>query len=199
MINSTLKEVILLTWPTLVIVLSIFIILRVSYILRCDRGFKLHEELFDLLFVAYILILFQLVTSQDISGGGTNLMPFKEIFRYDFGTREFTKQVIGNIIMFMPLGYFAGNYCKIKKISGIALITFLCSFIIESVQHFIGRSFDIDDIILNVFGGIFGFLVLIALRAIESHLPDFLRRDWFKNILCILLVFVIGIFIFKII
>lgn len=198
MIHSTLREVILLTWPTLVIVLSIFIILRVGYIISCNRDFKLHEELFDLLFISYILILFQLVTSQDLSGGGTNLMPFREILRYDIGTKAFTKQVIGNIVMFMPLGYFAGNYCRVKKISGIALITLLCSFIIESVQHFIGRCFDIDDILLNVFGGILGFLILIAFRAIENHLPDFMRRDWFKNILSVLLIILVVLFLIRI-
>lgn len=192
MIHSTLRQVVDITWPTLVIVLSIFIILRIAYITKSDRGFVLHEEIFDLLFVAYILVLYQLVTSQDIAGGGTNLMPFREILRYDVGTINFKKQVIGNIVMFMPFGYFAGSYCKIKKVSGIALMSLLVSLIIETVQHYIGRCFDIDDIILNVCGGICGFLVLIAFRAIEKHLPDFMQRDWFKNVICIVILALIA-------
>ena len=73
-----IKNVINMTWPTLVIVLSIIIILRVTYIFKNERrSVVLHEELFDLLFLAYLIVLFQLVTSQDLPGGGTNFMPFK--------------------------------------------------------------------------------------------------------------------------
>ena len=191
--ESTIRSVIKMSLPTLVIVLTIVIILRVTRILKSDKSkFVLHEEIFDLLFVAYILVLYQLVTSQDIAGGGTNLMPFREILRYDVGTINFKKQVIGNIVMFMPFGYFAGSYCKIKKVSGIALMSLLVSLIIETVQHYIGRCFDIDDIILNVCGGICGFLVLIAFRAIEKHLPDFMQRDWFKNVICIIILALIA-------
>ena len=41
MINSTLREAVLISWPTLVIVLSIIIILRITYITRSDRKFEL--------------------------------------------------------------------------------------------------------------------------------------------------------------
>ncbi len=197
MINSAVRDVILLLWPSLVIVLSIVVILRITYILRSDRKFVFHEEIMDFIFLAYVLILFQLVSSQDISGGGTNLMPFKEILRYDFGSANFYRQVLGNILLFIPLGYFASKYCKLKGLGGITLVTLLCSGIIETVQHFIGRSFDIDDIILNLVGGIIGFLIYIAFSAIEKHLPDFLRKDWIKNIIALFIMILIGLYIYK--
>lgn len=198
MIKDTLKEVILLTWPTLVIVLSIIIILRIAFILKSERRFAIYEEIFKLLFIAYVLVLFELVSSQDVSIiGGTNLVPFREIFRYKFGSVSFYKQVVGNIVLFIPLGYFASYYCKIKKISIISLVVMLISLIIESVQHFIGRSFDVDDILLNVVGGIIGFLIYISLSAIERHMPELFKKNWFKNIICIILMILICVFIYK--
>ncbi len=198
--NYEIKNVINMTWPTLVIVLSIIIILRVTYIFKNDRrSMVLHEELFNLLFLAYLIVLFQLVTSQDLPGGGTNLMPFREILRYDYGTRSFYKQVFGNILMFVPLGYYATSYCKIKNLGAITVISLLSSSIIETVQHFIGRTFDIDDIILNVVGGILGFLLYTALNAIKKHLPKALQKDWIYNILSILLIAIIIIYIIKIV
>ncbi len=197
MINEALKDVILMSWPTLVIVLAIVIILRVAYLTKSERKFVLYEEIFDLLFLAYVLILFQLVTSQDIAGGGTNWMPFREILRYDVGTTEFYKQVLGNMLLFVPLGYFASKYCKLKGLGGITIITLLCSATIETVQHFIGRSFDIDDIILNVTGGIIGFLIYVALKAIGKHLPEFLRKDWIKNIISIIILVFIVLYTYK--
>jgi glycopeptide antibiotics resistance protein len=195
-----IKNVLNLTWPTLVIVLSIIAILGVTFILKSERkSTVLHEEIFNLLFLAYLIVLFELVTSQDLPGGGTNLMPFREILRYDYGTRSFYKQVFGNILMFVPLGYYATSYCMIKNLGAITVISLLSSSIIETVQHFIGRTFDIDDIILNVVGGIIGFLLYRGLNSIKKHLPDFLQRDWIYNILSVLLVGLIVFYLIKII
>ena len=194
-----IKNVINLTWPTLVIVLSIIIILRLTYIFKSERkSMVLHEELFNLLFLAYLIVLFELVTSQDLPGGGTNFMPFREILRYDYGTRSFYKQVFGNILMFVPLGYYATSYCKIKNLGTITLVSLLASSVIETVQHFIGRTFDIDDIILNVVGGIIGFLLYKGLSSIKKHLPDFLQKDWIYNILSVLFVGLIIFYLIKI-
>ena len=155
------------------------------------RKFCLYEEIFEILFLAYLVLLFQLVTSQDLPGGGTNLMPFREILRYDVGTKTFYKQVFGNILLFIPLGYFATSYCKIKGLGTITLVSLLSSITIEVTQHYIGRTFDIDDIILNVAGGFVGYLIFIICDTLESHLPAFFSTDLFKNILTIILCVII--------
>ena len=176
------------------------LLLRVTYIMTSDkRKFCLYEEIFEILFLAYLVLLFQLVTSQDLPGGGTNLMPFREILRYDIGTKAFYKQVFGNILLFIPLGYFATSYCKIKGLGTITLVSLLSSLTIEVTQHYIGRTFDIDDIILNVVGGIVGFLIYTALNAIRNHMPKFLQRDWFYNLLSILLLVALVLYVYKII
>ena len=198
--ESAIRSVIKMSWPTLVIVMTIVIILRVTYIMTSDkRKFCLYEEIFELLFLAYLVLLFQLVTSQDLPGGGTNLMPFKEILRYEVGSKAFYKQVFGNILLFIPLGYFATSYCKIKGLGTITLVSLLSSLTIEVTQHYIGRTFDIDDIILNVVGGIVGFLLYTALTAIRNHMPKFLQRDWFFNLLSIIVLIVLGLYVYRII
>lgn len=195
-----IRNVIELTWPTLAIVISIVVILRLTYFFRSEhRHMVLHEELFELLFLVYLIILFQLVTSQDLPGGGTNFMPFREILRYDYGTRAFYKQVFGNILLFVPLGYFATSYCKIKNLGTITLVSLMSSTVIEVVQHFIGRSFDIDDIILNVVGGIVGFLLYTGLTAIKNHLPKVLQKDWIYNILSVVFIALLIFYIFKVV
>lgn len=198
--ESAIRSVIKMSWPTLAIVMTIVIILRVTYIMTSDkRKFCLYEEIFELLFLAYLVLLFQLVTSQDLPGGGTNLMPFKEILRYEVGSKAFYKQVFGNILLFIPLGYFATSYCKIKGLGTITLVSLLSSLTIEVTQHYIGRTFDIDDIILNVVGGIVGFLLYTALNAIRNHMPKFLQRDWFFNLLSIIVLIVLGLYVYRII
>lgn len=199
MIKSTFFEVLNTTWPTLVIFLTIIILLRVFTILNTSKKFILHEELLLLLFITYILFLFELVTSRDVYMNGTNLVPFREMFRYPVGSENFNRQVIGNILLFMPFGFFATYYTKIKKISSISFMSLLVSLTIEVVQKYIGRSFDVDDIILNVVGGILGFLVYIGLDAIRKKLPSIFQKDGFYNFLSILLVIIIGLYLFGII
>lgn len=199
MIKSTFFEVLNTTWPTLVIFLTIIILLRVFTILNTSKKFVLHEEILLLLFITYILFLFELVTSRDVYMNGTNLVPFREMFRYPVGSENFNRQVIGNILLFMPFGFFATYYTKIKKISSISFMSLLVSLTIEVVQKYIGRSFDVDDIILNVVGGILGFLVYIGLDAIRKKLPSIFQKDGFYNFLSILLVIIIGLYLFGII
>ena len=198
--EKAIRGVIESSWPTLAVLLAIFIIIRTaSYFRGEDRHFVLHEELFKLLFMTYLIMLFQLVTSQDISAfNSTNFIPFKEILRYNVGTVNFNKQVIGNILLFIPFGYFVSSYSNIKNLGTISLVSFLSSLVIEIVQHFIGRSFDVDDIILNVVGGILGFLVFISLDAIKNHMPNMFRKDWFYNLLSILIIVVIALYLIKI-
>lgn len=200
MVRSAFFDLLDGAWPTLIIFLVIIIILRMFYIKNTDKKFILHEELMLLLSVTYILLLFELVTGRDVSlNNGYNLVPLREILRYDIGSENFYRQVIGNILIFIPFGFFATYYTKINKIRNITFMTFLVSLTIETVQKFIGRSFDIDDIILNVIGGIVGFLGYVALDAIKKKLPSVFRKDGFYNFLSILLVVVLVLYLLGII
>lgn len=75
------------------------------------------------------------------------------------------KQIIWNIILFIPMWFFIPIILKTKNnIKNIVLIALLSSFFIEALQYFIWviigfnyRVSDIDDIILNVLGFVLGF------------------------------------------
>src|SRR5699024_1806752 len=109
-----------------------------------------------LLFIIYVLCLFYVVTFQDVSWSTSNFTPFSEMFRYEIGSRLFIKNVLGNVILFLPYGFFAAYYLKLKKPWSILGLSILVSLTIETTQLLIGRVFDIDDIILNTIGGLFG-------------------------------------------
>lgn len=175
-------------WPMLTIFLVVIIAIRVSYLRINREHFVFYREFLNLVFVVYVLILFQLLTDAEINTtGGLNLVPFTEMFRYRIGSSLFYSNVIGNILIFLPFGYFVSGYVKATKISHIFFISAISSLTVELVQLQIGRSFDIDDIILNVVGAIAGFLLYIALNAIKKHLPRFLQSDTFYNIICVIL------------
>lgn len=179
------------TWPMLLIFVVVLTTIRLNYIFEKGEKFVLYREFFSLLFVVYILLLFGLVTNTDVQGISNNFIPFKEILRYEFGSKYFIWNVVGNIALFVPFGFFISLFLNSKKMNRPLLITFITSLTIELVQMFIGRSFDVDDMILNCLGGIIGFLIFIGLAAIKKHLPKILQRDIVYNILTVLLILLI--------
>ena len=174
-------------WPMLIIFVVVLVVTRIFYIKNNKRETVLYKEILALLFIIYLLLLFELVTNTETAAKGINLVPFTEIFRYTFGSKLFLYNVIGNIIVFIPFGYFISSYIKSKGIGPIFSIALITSLTIELVQLKIGRAFDIDDIILNVTGGIIGFLLYVGLDAIKKRLPALFQRDWIYNIICVFL------------
>ncbi len=197
MVVNLIKQVINDIWPMLVVFIVALSLLRFFYLQNHRERFCLHQELSYLLAIIYIWLLFSILTSTEISRtSGINLTPFSEILRYKFGSKLFNYNVIGNILIFVPFGYLIGSYVAPKKIWPVIITTLITSFTVEFVQLHIGRSFDIDDILLNVVGGFLGYLLYIGLSAINRHLPDFFKSDLFYNILYIVLIILFGIYVF---
>ena len=187
MIENTLNETLSGVWPMLAIFLVVIISIRIASMLINKEKFIFHKEFLTLVFIIYALMLFELVTNKDLGGRGVNLIPFKEILRYEFKSELFKCNVIGNLVMFLPFGYFVSHYIKAKKVFHIFTLSAIASFTIEFVQLQIGRAFDIDDVLLNIIGGICGFLLYIGLNAIKNHLPSIFRKNIFYDIICIII------------
>ena len=82
------------------------------------------------------------------------LEPFHEIRRVLQGGSYWGIFLLaGNIIMFMPIGFFPALLWKNWRWWKSLLAGFCTSCTIEFVQLFVGRSTDIDDVILNTTGG----------------------------------------------
>lgn len=106
-----------------------------------------------------------------------NLRPFIWVNEvYDMGVRRMMSQLLLNIGMFVPLGLLLPIVFKVMgkfwKTAAAALGT---TFIIETLQYFMGRSADIDDVIMNFVGGVIGYLVFILFRRLWG------RRNWWEN------------------
>ena len=197
MIKQTFMEVLPDVWPMLIIITVILSSLRITYLITKHKKFLLHKEIIYLLAIIYILCLFHVVTFQDVNYGVSNFTPFKEIFRYEFGTYKFFRNVVGNILLFVPFGFLSSYLLKNNKLGIATILTVIASLTIEVVQYYIGRVFDIDDIMLNVIGGIVGFLVYIGLDAVRRKIKLF-RNDTVLDILIIILLVLVMAYSFNI-
>ena len=187
-LSTTIQGVVNFTWPMVLISSIIIISFRIAYLLKNHVKFVLYQDLLMLCFIIYVLCLFQVVTFQDtVSWSSNNFIPFREIFRYAFGSRLFVKNVVGNMLLFLPFGFFVSYYLKCKKVWLPLILTLIASISIETVQMIIGRVFDIDDILLNLFGGCLGFLCYYVLSKIGEKLPSVLKSEMFLNIIAIVL------------
>ena len=199
MFRDTILEIFDQTWPMILICMTIIISLRIAYLIKNKENLILYKELMLLLFAIYIMCLFYVVTFQDVSWSTSNFIPFKEILRYEFGSRLFILNVVGNMLMFLPYGFFVGYLLKNKKVIVAVILGIITSVTIETTQLQIGRVFDIDDIILNVFGVVIGFLIYRFLEGIRGKLPGILKHPLFYNFIVIVMLGLMGLYLFNLI
>ena len=110
------------------------------------------------------------------SGERVNLVPFRTIstfFRH-FIPDVFLVNIVGNIVMFMPWGFgLVLLWRKNRSVRRVLLLCFLITALIESGQLFIGRSVDVDDLILNFAGGCAGAALCAGLKRVFPVLEEF--------------------------
>ena len=106
-----------------------------------------------------------------------NLKPFIWVREtYDMGFRKMIQQLFLNVAMFIPYGFLLPMvFKKLRNISGQTLAVFITTFSIEALQFLIGRSADIDDVIMNCLGGSLGYLCFKLVNL------TFSRKPWWKN------------------
>ena len=127
------------------------------------------------IFICYILLLmkilffsrislFELFHSQGASFRSFNFIPFYSIWQYLSGStanlRTFAfGNVVGNIVIFIPLGIYLPTFKKDKRVKTNLLFIFIVSLFVEIMQGIFGiGASDIDDILLNCLGGWVGLL-----------------------------------------
>lgn len=101
------------------------------------------------------------------SGYGINLIPFRTIRGYfrHFIFNIFMVNIVGNIVMFIPWGFgLPLLWKKRQSVRSVVLFSALLPLFIETVQLFIGRSVDVDDLILNFAGGLMGGFSYLLIR-----------------------------------
>ena len=128
------------------------------------------EKLIRITFIIYLVgvLVFTLVIRESLvfrtfDNRGTVLVPFREYTELLHGHNRvfWIKQIILNILLFVPLGILLPMICdRFKKLWKIVLIGFLFSCLIEVMQYITGRGLtEIDDVINNTLGAFLGFLI----------------------------------------
>jgi glycopeptide antibiotics resistance protein len=143
--------------------------------------------------VAYLAVLLKLFVFKDFSFSifslhyrypvlwmvDNNYVPLKTILPYLIGHPTWIdaiRNVLGNIIPFMPIGFLLPLvYRPIswKGVLGIAVAFSLCIEIPQLVLR--AGIFDVDDILLNTLGGMLGYLVFLLLT--KRMRSGFIHRE----------------------
>ena len=194
MFSNSIKEILLDIWPSLIICFIIITSLRITFLVKNKIKFIFYKEILMLGFIMYVIALFEVVTFQDVSWSSSNFIPFKEMLRYEFGTKLFFKNVVGNMIMFIPFGFFTSYFLKLKKIYSVFILTLLTSITIETTQLLIGRVFDIDDILLNILGGLIGYFIFKIIYKIKFLKKESIYNIIISVILILIVFYLIGVF-----
>lgn len=103
-----------------------------------------------------------------------NLELFKEIrrfivYRHTLGTRAVVLNLLGNIVAFLPFGFFLPvMYPKCRSFLYTVFFSFEFSLLVETIQLVskVG-SFDVDDLLLNTVGGAIGCLIFFWMNRIR--------------------------------
>jgi glycopeptide antibiotics resistance protein len=143
------------------------------------RHYGLAKEIGMMLLFLYCCLLILLVSPMAFQGGWLtlgrwreflnpqyiNLTPLQTILRYTPGSDAFYINIVGNILLFIPVGLYAA--CLLEKPSWwkATLAVAFFSAAIEMSQLLSFRVTDVDDVILNTLGGFLGYIIYLMLRS----------------------------------
>jgi len=127
----------------------------------------------------WILILKLGVRFSYMEKRSVNLVPFTDPL-FANGKIDIS-EIILNVVIFVPLGIYAGVLFKRWNFAKKLFIFFLVSLIVEALQFILAvGAFDITDIITNTSGGIIGLLIF---KAIEKVFDSIVKAQKFINII----------------
>ena len=146
------------------------------------------NKLTTVLFIIYLIVLFWIIVFKFNlrlpplrNMRSINLIPFSQPLilngKIAFG------EIIMNVVIFVPLGMYAGilfkRWITLKKL----FLFFLISLICEVLQYIlnIGAS-DITDIINNTLGGLIGLMIF---NGIEKAFKNIVKAQKFINIIAL--------------
>lgn len=217
----------------------VYAVIRIITVKRRKLTVRWIDELVKLLFVCYLTGLISLVILPVnfwlhvydgiflgwwdeilpvFSFGGFNLIPTViKVISGELIIGSWVKtMLIGNIAMFLPLGFFLPFVTEKVNRRNIFASAIVVPFIAELLQMIFGRSFDFDDLICNFIGIVIGSFVGFAIRNIEGknrttedlpikgHLPKTTEKQqekstmkkWIKILIIVLAVVLVLAFVF---
>lgn len=165
----------------------VYLIIRVVTVKRNKLKVEWLKEIKKLLFTCYLTGLISLVVLPAnfwlsffdgillcrwdemlpiFSFGGFNLVPsLIKALSGELIIGSWAKtMLIGNIAMFLPLGFFLPFVTERVNRKNIFVVAIAVPFIVELLQMVFGRSFDIDDLICNFIGIVVGFFIAYIIK-----------------------------------
>ena len=138
-----------------------------------------------ILFVLYIIfIIYFLIFSDWYGRTGEmqeyhyNLVLFKDIKRFwnyrdQVGLFAMFTNLFGNVIIFMPFGFFMPMASRYRSCFSAVFYSFGLSLCVETFQLLtkVG-SFDVDDLLLNTIGGLAGYVIFAVCAVIRRRYAD---------------------------
>ncbi len=127
--------------------------------------------------IIFATVLFVPITFQP-EAHFLNLRPFNWIGNANMDSFEqLVVEKVPNIILFIPFGFFLPIVWKSKrKLYKTAFVSFCLTFSIEFFQYFIGRFSDIDDVLTNLLGALFGYGIF---KVFDYYWKD---KKWWKEL-----------------
>ena len=143
---------------------------------KVDNGMN---RLTTVLFIIYLIALYWIlllklgVRFSYMGERRTNLVPFSGLF--------LTSENILNIVIFIPLGIYAGSLFEKWLFGKKLFFVFFLSLLVEGIQYILGvGAFDITDIVTNTSGGMIGLMIF---KGIEKAFSDHAKAQRFINII----------------
>lgn len=187
--NSVINQFIQVIPITLLVGL-LYIIFRFLKLKKSNGDINYKKESLYLIFVCYIVGLFNLVLVPinfwDIIWYNIfynfNENPFAGIFDFSYNfiptiykiiIGEYTPDswvkamIVGNFLMFIPMGILLSLCFKNFNKKNIFKYAVLIPLAIEVLQLIVGRSFDIDDLVMNFLGIVIGYFIVELVKIIK--------------------------------
>ena len=142
------------------------------------------RKLTTVLFVIYLILLFWIllfklgVRFDYMANRSVNLIPFRQAFSN--GSIDVV-EILLNVVIFVPLGLYAGVLFKRWSFGNKLFFFFLTSLLFEALQFVLKvGAFDVTDTIANTFGGLIGLLIF---QTIEKLFNNPAKAQKFINII----------------
>ena len=175
--------------PVTLLIGLIYTLYKLNKYKKKQEKFPVKKEIIRILFAVYLAGLISLTLTPNnfftyfwfhvkngyccenldpLFSGGFNFIP--SVFKWltgEFTFGSWMKAMLTlNMLMFVPYGIFVYLISGRLQFKNIALISVIIPLFIELFQPVIGRSFDIDDFILNSLGILCGYYVTFLFHKI---------------------------------
>ena len=143
------------------------------------RRYRILGKIF---FVLYVIFVFYFLLISEVYGRSSkmqeyhyNLVFLKEIkrfwnYREQLGTFATMTNLLGNVLVFLPLGFFMPTASKSRSFIDTTFYSLALSLVVEISQLFMKVGcFDVDDLLLNTLGGMLGYIIFLICNAIRRR------------------------------